>query len=359
MRCILLNPGPVSLSNAVRRAACNTDLGHHEPEFLEHLSRVRAALIAAYGLDGDEWVAVPMGGSGLTALEASMASLLPRDGRLLAIGNGWDGEQIGRIAGIHGIDRTDLLHDWMDAVDYRRVEQALAEGGYTHVAAVHHETTTGRLNDAARLADICERYGVQLLLDAAASFGAEEIPFASTALAACSATADTCLHGIPGLCFVVARRSALAAAVSPPRSLGLHLPGWLEFPGQPDSPLVPPANGLMALNTALAELDRHGGWQGRRAWYAELAWQVKQALIGFGVEPLLEEGASSNVLNAYRVPSGFSYSEVHDGLKRWGFVIDRGPGRLGTATFRISTLGDVTRYDIGRLMAAIETVFKR
>jgi aspartate aminotransferase-like enzyme len=50
---------------------------------------------------------------------------------------------------------------------------------------------------------------------------------------------------------------------------------------------------------------------------------------------------------------------VHDGLKRWGFVIDPGPGRLGTATFRISTLGDVTRYDIGRLMAAIETVFKR
>jgi 2-aminoethylphosphonate-pyruvate transaminase len=359
MRCILLNPGPVSLSDAVRRAAFNTDLGHHEPEFFELVSRVKGKLIDAYELDADEWVAVPMSGSGLTSLEALLASLLPRDGRLLVVGNGTGGDLIGRIADIHGIDNTELSHDWLDTVDYERVEQALTEGGYSHVAAVHHETATGRLNDAGRLADVCERHGVRLLLDAAASFGAEEIPFASTALAACSATADACLHGIPGLCFVVARRSALATAVSPPRSLGLHLPRWLEFPDQPDSPLVPPTNGLMALDAALAELDRHGGWQGRRAWYAELAWQVEQALTGFGVEPLLEEGASSCVLNAYRLPSGFSYSDVHDGLKRWGFVIDPGPGRLGTDTFRISTLGDVTRYDIGRLMAAIETVFKR
>jgi 2-aminoethylphosphonate-pyruvate transaminase len=359
MRCILLNPGPVSLSDAVRRAAVSTDLGHHEPEFRELHARVRAALIDAYGLDGDEWVAVLLGGPGISALEASLASLLPRDGRLLVVANGSGGERISQIADIHGIAATVLSHDWMDAVDYGRVEEALAAGGYSHVAAVHHETATGRLNDAARLADICEHHGVQLLLDAAASFGAEDIPFASPALAACTATADACLHGLPGLCFVIARRPALASAVTPPRSLGLHLPGWLEFPGQPESPLVPPANGLLALDAALAEFDRHGGWQGRRAWYAELAWQVSEALTGFGVEPLLPAGDSSCVLNAYRVPSGFSYSDVHDGLKRWGFVIDPGPGRLGIASFRISTLGDVTRYDIGRLMAAIETVFKR
>ena len=78
-------------------------------------------------LDGDEWVAVTMGGSGQTALEASIASLLPRDGRLLAVANGSDGEQIGRIAGIHGMDRTDLTHDCMDAGG-RATHGAVAEG---------------------------------------------------------------------------------------------------------------------------------------------------------------------------------------------------------------------------------------
>ena len=55
----------------------------------------------------------------------------------------------------------------------------------------------------------------------------------------------------------------------------------------------------------------------------------------------------------------YAVSDSVYGLQPSIFVIDPGPGRLGTATFRISTLGDVTRYDIGRLMAAIETVFKR
>lgn len=359
MRCILLNPGPVSLSDAVRRAAFSTDHGHREPEFVELRERVRSSLLDVYGLDADEWTAVLLGGSGVTALEASMATLLPRDARLLVIENGACGERIGHVAGLHGISVDTLSQGWMDAVDYGRVEEALAGGAYTHLAAVQHETTTGRLNDAARLADICERHGVRLLLDAAASFGAEEIPFASPALDACPAAADACLHGIPGLCLVIVRRAALEASVSPPRSMVLHLPYWLEPAEGQEWPLAPPVNGLLALDAALAELDRHGGWHGRRAWYAELAWQVSEALTGFGIEPLLEAGASSCVLNAYRIPPGFDYATVHDGLKRWGFVIDPGPERLGTATFRISTLGDVTRYDIGRLMAAIETVFKR
>ena len=63
------------------------------------------------------------------------------------------------------------------------------------------------------------------------------------------------LHGIPGLCFVLVRKSALAAAVTPPRSLGLHLPCWLEPPEQAESPLLPSANGLMALDTAASSLS--------------------------------------------------------------------------------------------------------
>ena len=73
---------------------------------------------------------------------------------------------------------------------------------------------------------------------------------------------------------------------------------------------------------------------------------------------MLEEGASSCVLNAYRSPEGFSYERIHDGLKQWGFVIYAGQGSTVTEMFRISTMGEITHYDIERLLAAIETVFK-
>jgi 2-aminoethylphosphonate-pyruvate transaminase len=359
MRCILLNPGPVSLSDAVRKAAISNDLCHREPEYFELQDELRQALLDVYGCDHGRWAAVLLGGSGTTALEAMLSSLAPREARLLVVENGVYGERISRIAEIHGIAHEKVQHGWQDPIDYERLEAALASGTFSHLAAVHHETTTGRLNDASKLAGLCEAHGVHLLLDTVSSFGAEDIPFDSPALAGCAVTANKCLHGIPGLCFVVARRDALTEAVEPPRSLYLHLPRWLEKQDKQGTPFTPPVNSLLALREALRELERHGGWRGRRARYAKLARQVRDGLSDFDVQPLLEEDASSCVLTAYRIPDGSDYVAIHDGLKRWGFVIYAGQGGLEKEMFRISTMGDITDYDIGRLLAAIETVFKR
>jgi 2-aminoethylphosphonate-pyruvate transaminase len=359
MRCILLNPGPVSLSDAVRKAAVSSDLCHREPEYFELQDEVRRSLLDIYDCDPERWAAVLLGGSGTTALEAMLSSLVPREARLLIVENGVYGERISRIAEIHGLEHQKVTHGWTEAIDYDALADVLAAGDFTHLAAVHHETTTGRLNDARKLAELCEKHGAELVLDTVSSFGAEDIPFDSPALAACAATANKCLHGIPGLCLVVARRDALAAGAEPPRSLYMHLPLWLEKQDRQGTPFTPPVNSVLALREALGELERHGGWRGRCAWYTDLAWQVREGLSRFGVEPYLEEDASSCVLTAYRIPPDFDYEFIHDGLKRWGFVIYAGQGGLEKEMFRVSTMGDITRYDVGRLLAAIETVFKR
>ncbi len=357
MRAILLNPGPVSLSDAVRKAVVSVDLCHREPEYSELQDRVREGLLDVYGLDGGDWAPVLLGGSGTTALEAMMASLLPRDARLLVIENGVYGERISRIAEIHGIEHEAIHHGWMEVVDEKQIEAALSGGLFSHVAAVHHETTTGRLNDVAALASLCERHGAHLLLDSVSSFGAEAIPFESPALAACAATANKCLHGIPGLCFAIARRSAVEQAVNPPRSLVLHLPLWLEKQDAQSTPFTPSVNGLLALDKALVELERQGGWQARHARYSRMAGQIRRTLGGLGVETMLEPGQSSCALTAYRIPEGMSYDGVHDQLKQWGFVIYAGQGSLVAEMFRISTMGDITRYDMERLLAALQSVF--
>lgn len=357
MRYILLNPGPVSLSERVRQAAVCQDLCHREPEYSVLQDRVRAALLDVYGCAPERWSSVLLGGSGTTALEAMLSSLLPRDARLLVIENGVYGERISRIAAIHGVEFEALKHEWTRPVDHERVRQALAGGAFTHVAAVHHETTTGRLNDMQQLAAQCEERGAALLLDAVSSFGAESIPFNSPALAACAATADNCLHGIPGLCLVLSRRAALQEAVDPPRSLCLHLPLWAQQQDRQSTPFTPPVNAVLALEEALRELAGQGGWRARHAHYAKLAGRVKRALARLGIEPLLAPGESSCVLNAYRLPAGMDCEQVHDGLKQRGFVVYAGQGALAKEMFRISTMGDIGSYDMERLLAALQTVF--
>jgi 2-aminoethylphosphonate-pyruvate transaminase len=127
---------------------------------------------------------VTLGGSGTAALEATLASLVPREGRLLVLQNGVYGERLTRLAQVHGIPCETIVHGWLEAWDFERLTAALSGGHFTHIAAVHHETTTGRLNAVDVLAGICEQHGVRLLLDTVSSFGAEAIPFHSPALAA-------------------------------------------------------------------------------------------------------------------------------------------------------------------------------
>lgn len=356
MRSILLNPGPVSISEGVRHAMAAVDLCHREDEYFELQTQVRRKLNAVYSLDGNHWVPVLLGGSGTTALEAMVSSLLPADAHVLIVENGVYGERLSKLAAIHGIPCEAIKLGWKDPWNLQQIEAQLSSGKFSHVLAVQHETTTGRLNPVKELVGLCEQAGVGLLLDAVSSFGAEEIPFASPAIVACAATANKCLHGIPGSCLVMVRHEALESAVQPARTMTLDLALWANHQQRRSTPFTPPVTSMLALNQALDEFFKAGGQAGRHARYLRLANRVAQCLARLGVKPMLDEGASSCVLRSYALPSGMSYAQLHDGLKLRGFIIYAGQGALAEEMFRISTMGDISDYDLSRLLSALEDV---
>ncbi len=355
MRAILLSPGPVSISEGVRRAVTRTDLCHRETEFFDLQDQVIKALLDIYQCKHMEWAAVLIGGSGTSAVEAMMASLLPEDARLLVLENGVYGERLSKLAGIHAICYQVLKAPWGAEIDLHAVAELLASGEISHVAAVHHETTTGRLNPAAEIAALCAEYNVQLLLDAVSSFAAESIPFGSSSLQAIAATSNKCLHGIPGLAMVLCRRDALAQNIEP-RSLSLHLPLWAEHQARRSTPFTPAVNAMLGLAQALRELHKQGGWQARRTRYRKLAADVAASLHTLGVKQWLPADESSCVLRSYHLPDGLAYAELHDGLKQHGFIIYAGQGDLAGQMFRISTMGEISDYDMAHLEQAFQSV---
>ena len=355
MRSILLNPGPVSLSEGVRRAVAKVDLCHREPEYFELQDEVIRGLVDIYQCDPDLWTAVLVGGSGTSAMEAMLASLLPHDANVLVLENGVYGERLSRIAGIYGIEHQALKVAWGEAIDMRALADLLAAGDFSHVLAVHHETTTGRLNPVDEIASLCTEHGVQLLLDAVSSFGAESIPFEHESLQAIAATANKCLHGIPGLAMVLCRHEALKQEIKP-RTLVLHLQGWAQQQAKQSTPFTPPVNALLGLAQALKELDKQGGWKARRSRYRTLAARVAEICQELGVRQWLPAEVSSCVLRSYHLPAGMTYNELHDGLKQHGFIIYAGQGDLAAQLFRISTMGEISDYDMARLVNALQTV---
>ncbi|KVC88418.1 2-aminoethylphosphonate aminotransferase [Burkholderia ubonensis] len=345
---LLLNPGPVTLTERVRRSLLQPDLCHRESEFFDLQDEARARLVAAYGLDPAEWAAVLMTGSGTAAVESMIAALVPQRGKLLVIENGVYGERIAQIATQYAIAREVLKHEWMQAPDLAQIAARLDAGGFSHVAVIHHETTTGRLNDLGAIADVCRARGVKLLVDGVSSFGAEAIDFAGGDIDAVAATANKCLHGVPGAAFVIVRRSALAQAAS--RTYYLDLGRLAKLQDQRNTPFTPSVHAYYALVEALREFDEAGGWRARHARYKALADQAQAGLAARGMPLVLPEGASSVVLRAYRLPQGVTYEQLHDGLKARGFVIYAGQGGLSKELFRISTMGAIEAADVERLL---------
>ncbi len=356
---LLLNPGPVTLSARVRAAMGGPDLCHREPEFAHLQKTIRERLLRVYGLDPARYAAILMTGSGTSAMEAMVASLGPAHSRMLIIENGVYGERLSKIAAIHGIASVAMPLKWGEAIDNTRLRALLDEHqDVSHLAMVHHETTTGRLNAIEPVARLCAERRVTLLLDAVSSFGAEELDFDGWGIAACAATANKCLHGVPGTSFVIVRREILDDDNIPQRTLYLDLGTYCREQDKGGTPFTQSVQTFCALAEALSEFEGAGGWRARHARYKALAEQVRSGLICLGIRPLLPEGASSVVLNSYHLPANVTYERLHDHLKAHGFVIYSGQGSYAKSIFRISTMGEISGADMQRLVAAVGELLK-
>jgi 2-aminoethylphosphonate-pyruvate transaminase len=353
MRWILLNPGPVTLSDRVRAALNRPDLCHREQEFAELQAALRSKLCAVYDLDPATWAAILLTASGTAAVEAMVTSCVPIDGRLLVLENGVYGERMRRIATAHAIDCRAITQPWGARIDVATVREALAQGRYTHVAVVHHETTTGRLNDLEAIGRLCEAFGARLLIDGVSSYGAEAIEFSAWPVDACAATANKCLHGVPGTAFVIVRRAALAGP-SAARTVYLDLADYLAKQDAHGTPFTQSVQTFYALDEALDEFFEAGGWTARRTLFRQRMARIRAHLEGSGVRGLLAAAESSCVLQAFELPVGRTYTALHDALKARGFIIYAGQGALSDRIFRLSAMGEITDSDVDHLLVAFD-----
>lgn len=354
-RSILLNPGPVTLTRRVRAALGRGDWCHREPEFAALVQGINRRLAGVYAELAADFDAVLLSGSGTAAVEGMLRAFAPRDRTTLVLANGVYGERMSRMLRALGRPQQLLAQDWLAAPGIPQLEAALArDPSISHVAVVHHETTTGRLNDLEMIGRACRAWGVQLLLDGVSSFGAEYIAGRDWNLAAVAATANKCLHGAPGLSFVLARRDLWRRPAPDAGSVYLdlhachaaqHADGY--------SPFTQAVQVAFALDAALDEHAEQGGWTARRACYRERAARIAATLETRDVRTLLSASEFGSVLWSYRLPGGQDYAGLHDALKRRGFVIYAGQGRLAPGIFRIAHMGDIREDDLQRLCGAL------
>ena len=356
---LLLTPGPLSTTATVRAAmlqdSCTWDadynLGVVEPIRRE---LVRLATGPEYESD---YSAVLLQGSGSYVVESVLGSAIGADESLLIINNGAYGARMVEMARCLG-----LRHHELDCGETTRPEPAAIDAmlvrhpEITHLAMVHCETTTGMLNPLDEVAELCQRRGIRLIVDAMSSFGGIPIDMGRLGIEFLISSANKCIQGVPGFGFVIARRAALTACAGRARSVSLDLHAQWQTMEQQGGKwrFTSPTHTVLAFAQALRELDEEGGIAARHQRYSENQRILVAGMAELGFAPLLPEQWQSPIITAFYSPAhpDYRFADFYQRLKGQGFVIY--PGKVSQADcFRIGNIGDVTPARVRALLAAM------
>ena len=357
---ILLNPGPVNVSERVRQALLRPDICHRESEFTELLLRIQGKLLKAFvpGAEAD-YAAVLITGSGTAAVESALMSAIPHGKRVLVLNNGVYGERLSQMVGLHRLGVSELKYDWTARPDPERLRLALRQHPEVHaVAMVHHETTTGLINPVKEIADVVDSQNRAFILDAVSGLGGETIDIAGSHIYMVAGTAGKCIQGFPGVSFVLVRKGFLERMRQyPKRSWYLHLTHYVDDQGRGTIPFTPAVQVFYGFDEALSELLEEGV-ANRIQRYKKASTLIRARMAKLGIKPMLTPERQSNTITAYSLPDGVTYDQLHDRLKAQGYVIYAGQGQLESKIFRVANMGALTEAQLTGFLDAFEQACK-
>jgi len=351
---ILLTPGPLTTTLRTKLAMLK-DWGSWDADFNAVTAGVRTRLLdIVHGHDSH--VLVPLQGSGTFSVEAAVATLVPRDGHVLVPDNGAYCKRAARLSQLMGRKATVLPCAEESPVSAEEIERQLrADPSITHVILIHCETGTGVENPLQAVAEVCQRHGKGLIVDAMSSFGALPIDARETRFDALIAASGKCLEGVPGMGFVFIRKAVLDACAGNSQSLAMDLHDQHVYMGKTGQwRFTPPTHVVAALAEAITQYVEEGGQPARLARYADNCRTLVDGMARLGFKPLLRPEVQAPIIVTFHAPAhpAYDFKRFYEGAKARGFMLY--PGKLTQVeTFRVGCIGAIGRNEMRQAVDAV------
>ena len=352
-RNVLLNPGPATTSRSVKLAQIVPDICPREHEFGVLMQQVVEGLTGIVAPLKD-FTSVLFGSSGTGAVEAVISSVIPADGNVLIINNGAYGKRMAEIATAYGITHQVYASSPLEPLDIGHIEDTIAQGTFSHIAVVHHETTTGLRNPIADIGALAQRYSISCIVDAMSSYAALPIDMASDGIDFLCASSNKNLQAMAGVAFVVCNIKALQrTATIAPRNHYFHLYAQhAHFTQSGQTRFTPPVQTLYALHQALQETYFEGVEQ-RYARYCRMWEKLIAGLNRLGFSYLVPRDHHAKIITCVKLPHHIDFNHLHQYCYQRHFTIY--PGKISDYNcFRLANIGDITEQDIDAFLVLLQ-----
>ncbi len=357
---VLFSPGPVMTSARVKAALVHHDVCHRDADYSAVVERLQEKLRPVFGASPAHDMLL-ITGSGTSAMEMAISSVVPPGKKILVIANGAFGDRLDEIAALHGIPRVTLRYAWGTLPNVRDVARALeTDPDIAAAAMIQHETSVGIMNPVGEIGRLCRAHGVTSIVDAVSALGVEDVDVVRDGVDICYSSANKCLHSVSGVSFLcVAPEVWPRVAGVAPRvyylDLGRHR-RYLDELSQ--TPFTPAVSSFFALETALDELNEQGGVAARREIYRKRSLRIRRVFADLGFESFTNTGRESHTISMLRLPTGLTVDALYDGAKARGFIIYRAKGDLADRYIQIANMGELSDGTIDVFLAAIADVVR-
>ena len=356
---ILLTPGPLTTTLRTKLAMLK-DWGSWDADFNAVTASVRRSLLdIIHGAESH--VVVPLQGSGTFSVEAAVATVVPQAGHVLVLDNGAYCKRAARLTTLMGRRCTLMPFDEAQPVSAQALDDKLvAEPGITHVILIHCETGAGVLNPLQAIADVCERHGKGLIVDAMSSFAALPIDARTTRFDALVAASGKCLEGVPGMGFVFIRKAILEACAGRSQSLAMDLyDQYIYMEKTTQWRFTPPTHVVVALHEAIAQFEAEGGQPARLARYTRNYETLVRGMAALGFRPFLDPAVQAPIIVTFHAPGDpkYDFKSFYAAARARGFILY--PGKLTTVeTFRVGCIGAIGPDEMEQAVHAVALTLK-
>ncbi|SPA30375.1 putative aminotransferase, class V [Cupriavidus taiwanensis] len=356
---ILLTPGPLTTSLATKQAMLR-DWGSWDAAFNTITRSLCDDLLRIVHGEGTH-VCVPMQGSGTFSVEAAIANVVPRDGKVLVPQNGAYCQRILKICKVLGRASVELPIPEDQPASAALIEEALRrDPSITHVAQVHCETGAGVLNPLQDIALLCQRLGKGLIVDAMSSFGAIEIDARTMPFDALVAATGKCIEGVPGMGFVLVRKDVLEASQGNSHSLALDLyDQYVYMQKTTQWRFTPPTHVVAAFRAALDQFLEEGGQPVRGERYRRNCDTLVQGMAALGFRAFLPAAVQAPIIVTFHAPADarYDFKSFYAKVRERGYILY--PGKLTQVeTFRVGCIGAIDDNEMRNVVTAIGEVLR-